>query len=62
MLRFIVNEKGRVKHINIIKSHPRGIFEDAVINCVSKWRFKPATVEGIKVKTLVETTIRFKLK
>ena len=61
-VRFVVNEDGRVSNIKIIKSHPKGIFDDSVISCVSKWRFRPATVEGIKVKTLVETTIHFKLK
>jgi len=61
-VRFIVNEDGRVSNIKVIKSYPKDRFDDAVISCVSKWRFRPATVEGIKVKTLVETTIRFKLR
>ncbi len=62
VVRFIVDENGRTTHIHVIKSLPRGMFEDAVIRCVSKWRFKPATLEGIKVKTLVQTKICFKLK
>jgi len=62
VVRFVVDEKGRVTHVKIVKSYPKGTFDDSVINCVLKWRFKPATVEGTKVKTLVETTIRFKLQ
>ncbi len=62
VVRFIVDEKGRVSHIRIVESKPKGVFEDSVIRCVSRWRFKPAVFEGIKVKTLVQTKIRFKLR
>jgi len=62
IVRFIVDEEGRVSHIRIVESKPKGVFDDSVIRCVSKWRFKPAVFEGIKVKTLVQTKIRFKLK
>jgi len=61
-VRFIVNEEGMVTDPVIVESHPKGIFEDSVLRCVTKWRFIPGTIEGIKVKTLVETTIRFVLK
>ncbi len=61
-IRFIVDEEGRVGHIEILESHPREIFDDAVVRCVSGWRFKPGTVENIPVKTLTETTIKFKLE
>ncbi len=62
VVRFIVDENGYVRHIQIVDSKPKGVFESAVIRCVSQWRFKPATLEGIKVKTLVQTKISFKLK
>ena len=62
IVRFIVDEAGRVSHIRILESKPEGIFDDSVIRCVSNWRFKPAVFEGIKVKTLVQTKIRFKLR
>ena len=61
-VRFIVDEKGNVRDIKIIKSHPKGVFEDATIRAVSKWKFTPGTVEGVPVKTLVETTIKFRLE
>ncbi len=61
-VRFVVDEEGKVRDIRIVESHPEGVFDDAVISCVSKWLFRPAEVGGIKVRTLVQTTIRFKLK
>lgn len=61
-VRFLVGEDGSVDNVKIVKSEPPEIFDRSVIQCVSKWRFKPGTVEGIKVKTWAETTIRFQLK
>jgi len=61
-VQFIVDEKGRTQTIRILKSDPKRIFDKAVIRCVSGWRFSPGTVEGVPVKTRVETTIRFNLE
>ncbi len=60
-IRFIITDRGVVKNIHIIKAIPGKIFNTSVINCVSKWRFKPGKVGGVPVNTMVETSIRFKL-
>jgi protein TonB len=59
---FIVDESGRVGEISILEAEPEGIFERSVERCVSGWRFKPGTVEGMPVKAQVETVIRFELE
>jgi len=61
-IRFLVNETGRVENVEIIQAIPGHVFDQSVIKCVSNWRFKPGTVKGIPVNTLIETTIRFELK
>ena len=61
-VRFVVEEDGRVGDVKILGSSPKNIFENTVIRCVSSWRFKPGTVEGVPVSTWVETTIRFDLE
>ena len=61
-VRFIVDEQGRVDDIRIFESRPQKIFDSSVIRCVSAWRFTPGTVEGVPIKTRVETTIRFDLE
>ncbi len=61
-VRFIVNSSGLVENLEIIESKPSKIFDKSVMNCVSRWKFKPGTVEGIAVPTQAETTIRFKLE
>lgn len=61
-VQFLVDDNGRVSQVSVKESRPPGVFEDSVIRCVSGWRFKPGTVEGIPVKTWAETTIRFELE
>ncbi len=60
-VRFFVTREGRVTGLEIVKAIPAGFFEKAVRQTVSKWHFQPGMVGGKKVKTLVETTIVFKL-
>jgi len=60
-VRFLVNTDGRVEKIEIIKAEPSDTFDNSVMKCVQKWRFKPGTVEGVPVKIWVETTIRFEM-
>jgi protein TonB len=61
-VRFVVKEDGTVDSVTVIESQPPGVFDRNVIRCVSGWRFKPGTVEGIAVRSWAETTIRFKLE
>ncbi len=61
-VRFLVNQTGGVNQIKIIDATPANIFELSVKNCLSKWRFKPGTIEGVPVNTYVTTTILFELE
>ncbi|MGM0404242.1 MAG: energy transducer TonB, partial [Thermodesulfobacteriota bacterium] len=60
-VRFIVDKEGTVEDIEILEEKPPGVFDRAVIDCVSGWRFNPGTVGGVPVRTVAETTIRFEL-
>lgn len=60
-VRFVVDKQGRVREVSILEQEPQGVFDKAVRDCVSRWRFEPGTVGGAKVKTVAETTIRFEL-
>ena len=60
-VKFVVNKTGKVSSVTIVEAQPAGLFEQSVDRCVSAWRFKPGTVDGMPVKTRVETTIRFTL-
>ena len=60
-IRFFINESGAVEGLKIIRAEPPGYFEKTVRQTVPRWRFKPGVVGGRPVRTLVETTIVFKL-
>ncbi len=61
-VRFLVNNQGQVEQPRVVEARPENVFEKSVVNCVLKWKFKPGTVEGVPVNTMVETIIRFELE
>jgi len=61
-VKFIVNTFGLVEDLEIIQANPAKVFDKNVIACVAQWKFKPGTVEGVLVSTLVTTTIKFQLE
>lgn len=61
-VRFLVNEHGRAEEPFVVDADPPGTFNESVINCLAGWRFKPGTVDGLPVKVLAETVIRFELE
>ncbi|BCL61568.1 hypothetical protein DGMP_22610 [Desulfomarina profundi] len=61
-VKFIVNNRGNVTNIVILKAQPERIFNEAVRRCLRQWRFRPGTVGGIVVDAEITTTIRFKLE
>ena len=61
-VKFVVNEQGRVENVSVTKAQPPDVFDASVMRCMSGWRFKPGTVEGVPVKVWAETTIRFELE
>ncbi|MCC5854097.1 MAG: TonB family protein [Idiomarina sp.] len=40
-LSFVIDQEGRVQAINIINAEPAGVFETAVVNAFSRWRYAP---------------------
>ncbi len=58
---FILDEKGNIKNIKIIKAKPENIFENSAITAVKNWKFSPAMKDGIAVKVGMVVPINFKL-
>jgi protein TonB len=61
-VRFLVNTRGEVEDISILDSSPKDTFDQSVLHALPRWKFSPGTIEGVAVKTRVETTIRFELE
>ena len=60
-VRFLVDTQGRVRHLQITRAQPPGVFESAVRRALAQWRFRPGVKDGRPVETWVSTTIRFRL-
>ncbi len=59
---FFVNKSGKVENIRILEADPENVFDSSVRQCVSRWRFKPGTIDGTPVTARMITTIKFKLE
>jgi periplasmic protein TonB len=61
-VQFLVTAQGTVTDIKILAADPEKVFDQSVIDCVSRWRFQPGRVQGIPVAALAQTTIKFQLE
>ncbi len=62
VLAIVVNADGTVDRIAVQSASPVGVFEQAAINAVKKWRFKPGTRRGKPVATRVIQPLEFSLE
>jgi len=61
-IQFEVGRDGSVSQIEILDSTPPGVFDDAVLTAVSRWRFQPGELMGDAVRTRMTRTIVFSLE
>lgn len=60
-LRAIVEPDGRVSRVEITDASPRGVFEDAARDALSRWRFSPGRDKGRAVRVWITTRLEFEL-
>jgi periplasmic protein TonB len=58
---FIITKEGSVRDPEVIEAHPPGMFEQAALQAIQRWRFKPKRVEGQLVEQRATQEIEFKL-
>ena len=61
-IRFLVDKEGNVSDVTILSSEPPGVFDEAVLNAVSSWKYAPGELMGRRVATLVTTSVVFALE
>jgi protein TonB len=61
IVQMLIGKDGSVLEAKIQRSQPEGFFDEAVMDVVRGWRFKPATYQGRPVDLRVDQTIRFDL-
>lgn len=60
-LRFVVDENGQVQNPEVIEAEPAGVFEQAALAAIVKYKFDPAVVNDKKVKCFAILPIGFRL-
>jgi protein TonB len=59
----LIGIDGSVEEVRILSVSRKGLgFEDATRDAVMKWRFRPATKRGVKVRTWMTIRVPFELK
>ena len=61
-IQFDVGNDGTVGAMRILESVPPGVFDDAVLQVVQKWQFKPGEIMGDQVVTRMVKKIIFNLE
>ena len=61
ILQAIINCRGDVQDITVLKGLPLGLTEAAVA-AVRTWRFRPATLDGRPISVYYNTTVNFRLQ
>jgi TonB family protein len=59
IVRLLVDMRGSVRDVQVVKSTPPGVFDGAVVTAVKRWLYQPALVNGKPVETHVQLTMRF---
>ena len=62
ILQIVVDERGNVLEAQVIVAQPPGIFEDAAIEAIMQWKFKPAKQRDKPIKVRMGQTMDFTLK
>ena len=61
LVQFRVGKNGSVSHIKILESTPPGVFDKAVLDAVSRWKYNPGEITGEKVAATLIKPIVFNL-
>ncbi len=60
-LRFVVDENGNVQNPEVIKADPEGVFDEAALDAIIRYRFVPAKLGGEAVKCYAVLPMGFKI-
>ena len=61
-LQFLVNADGSVGDVTVVGAQPVGIFEQAALDAVRRWRYQPVMRAGQGVSQRVRVRLRFAMQ
>jgi len=62
MLRFVVDTDGNAKEAEVVTGEPEGVFDEAALKAVERYKFKPAMKAGKPVNCIVKLPISFTME
>jgi len=63
LLQFTITPQGTTKDVKVVDAEPKGMFDEAAIAAVSKWKYNPKVEEGSPVERRgVQVKLTFKLE
>ena len=60
-IRCLIGTDGKASRLKVLVSKPEGVFDEAALAAVERWRFKPGILGGEAVPTWVRIPITFEL-
>lgn len=61
-LSILIDTQGNVQRVKVLESRPPGVFDQAAVAAVRRWRFDAASYRGQKVKVWARQNVRFSLQ
>lgn len=61
IVQAIIDKEGQVTNVKVLKGLPMGL-EEAAVEAIKNWKFKPATLNGKPVTVYYNLTVNFKLQ
>lgn len=61
-LALLINERGEVEDVSVVRAQPAGYFEEAALNMLRKQRFSPPIKQNRAVRSRWLTTVRYRLQ
>jgi len=59
VLRLLISDTGHVDNVAVVRSEPRGVFEEAALEAFGKARFSPGLAAGTPVKSQITVEVQF---
>lgn len=59
MIECVIDKNGRVRNARVISGNSMPPFTDAVVRALEQWRYKPGSLHGEAVETLLHVTVKF---
>jgi len=61
-LEYTVDTRGEPRDIHVVEATPPGVFDQAAINALKRWRYAPMVVDGSAIEVPgVRARVRFEL-